>query len=386
MSNAKFIIGETGGQIDLSISPSTPSAPSSGYVSMWTDGQDIYMVNSAGTNILVGGTGAAGTSGTSGINGTSGTSGINGTSGTSGINGTSGTSGVSGTSGTSGVNGLGLLAKNFELTSADFTYVGGGSPYSYADITFSASFGSTNYSIDFQYNEGQFWSDFFGAFSIVKITNKTASGFRIEVDGYNIPITYPSFIGYVQAIALGETGVPTQGPAGATGAAGTSGTSGINGTSGTSGVSGSSGTSGTSGISGSSGTDGTSGTSGINGTSGTSGSTGPTGPTGSDTSIVTSSTKTADHTFALADVNTMVIGASAAALTFTVPLNSTTAFVTGSQILVTRGGTGALGITGAAGVTLNSAQSYKQLNYQYSAATLVKQGTDTWYMFGDLKA
>jgi len=58
---------------------------------------------------------------------------------------------------------------------------------------------------------------------------------------------------------------------------------------------------------------------------------------------------------------------------------------TGSQILITRGGTGALGITGAAGVTINAALGYLQINNQYSGATLIKQATDTWYLFGDLK-
>ena len=51
-----------------------------------------------------------------------------------------------------------------------------------------------------------------------------------------------------------------------------------------------------------------------------------------------------------------------------------------------RGGTGELGITGASGVTVNSALGYLRLNSQYSGATLIKQGTDTWYVFGDLKS
>jgi hypothetical protein len=85
----------------------------------------------------------------------------------------------------------------------------------------------------------------------------------------------------------------------------------------------------------------------------------------------------------------MIIGGSAGPITFTIPLNSTTAFVTGSQILVARGigsGVGALGVTGAAGVTLNSALGYRNLNSPFSGATIIKQDTDTWYMFGDLKA
>ena len=82
----------------------------------------------------------------------------------------------------------------------------------------------------------------------------------------------------------------------------------------------------------------------------------------------------------------MVIGASGATLAFTVPQSGATNFTVGSQILIARGGTGELGVTGPGGVTINSAQGHLNLNYQYSGATLIKQATDTWYIFGDLKA
>lgn len=110
------------------------------------------------------------------------------------------------------------------------------------------------------------------------------------------------------------------------------------------------------------------------------------GPTGADTAIVLSEEKTTNYTIAASDVNQMVIGASASALTFTVDTNALVPIATGSQILITRGGPGALGITGAAGVTINSTLGYLQLNNQYSGATLIKQATNTWYLFGDLKA
>ncbi len=88
----------------------------------------------------------------------------------------------------------------------------------------------------------------------------------------------------------------------------------------------------------------------------------------------------------LTDAGKTIEMSSGSATTLTVPLNSSVAFPTGSQILVVRGGTGAVGITGASGVTINSAQSYKNLNYQNSGATILKAGTDSWYLFGDLKA
>lgn len=49
-------------------------------------------------------------------------------------------------------------------------------------------------------------------------------------------------------------------------------------------------------------------------------------------------------------------------------------------------GIGGLGVTGAAGVTLYSGGLKTQLAQPYSGATLIKQDTDTWYMFGDLSA
>jgi hypothetical protein len=82
----------------------------------------------------------------------------------------------------------------------------------------------------------------------------------------------------------------------------------------------------------------------------------------------------------------MIDVASSSTTTITVPLNLLVSFDTGTQILLVRSGTGSVGVTSSAGVTLNSAQGYLNLNYQYSAATLVKKGTDTWYIFGDLKA
>ena len=125
--------------------------------------------------------------------------------------------------------------------------------------------------------------------------------------------------------------------------------------------------------------------------SGAPGPTGPTGPvgqtgaTGPIESITINSVGT-NYTLSLSDSNRMLDIASSSTTTITVPLNSSVQFETGTQILLVRSGTGAVGVTSSAGVTLNSAQGYLNLNYQYSAATLVKKDTDVWYIFGDLKA
>jgi hypothetical protein len=88
----------------------------------------------------------------------------------------------------------------------------------------------------------------------------------------------------------------------------------------------------------------------------------------------------------LSDAGKTVTMTSGSATTVTVPLNSSQAFLTGTQILIVRAGAGAVDIAATGGVTLNSAQSYKNLNYQNSGATLLKTGENTWYLFGDLKA
>lgn len=69
----------------------------------------------------------------------------------------------------------------------------------------------------------------------------------------------------------------------------------------------------------------------------------------------------------------------------TVPLNSSAAFATGTQIIVLQTGAGQTTIAGAVGVTVNGTPGLK-LRAQWSSATLIKRGTDTWVAVGDLVA
>ena len=96
--------------------------------------------------------------------------------------------------------------------------------------------------------------------------------------------------------------------------------------------------------------------------------------------------KTTNYTFATGDAGKFIIGSSGANLTFTIETNASVPIEAGSQILFGRGGTGELGVTGAIGVTINSANAYFRLMSQYSGATVVKTSTDTWWLFGDLKS
>jgi hypothetical protein len=120
---------------------------------------------------------------------------------------------------------------------------------------------------------------------------------------------------------------------------------------------------------------------------------GTTGTPGSGNKFVTDTdprlvlvvaTKTADYTLAIGDANNAVEMNSASAHVITVPPNSSVAFAVGATILLTRYGAGALTVAQGAGVTIRSAGGLLGLRVQYSTGTLVKRGTDEWYLFGDL--
>jgi hypothetical protein len=95
--------------------------------------------------------------------------------------------------------------------------------------------------------------------------------------------------------------------------------------------------------------------------------------------------QTANYTLALADSGGLVTVSNASNLTVTIPTNASVAFPTGTQIIVTRFGAGEVSLAGASGVTLNSSDSKKRLNKQYSAASLIKTDTNAWLAAGDLK-
>jgi hypothetical protein len=94
------------------------------------------------------------------------------------------------------------------------------------------------------------------------------------------------------------------------------------------------------------------------------------------------------YTFVLTDNrNKLVTASNASAQTYTIPLNSSVAFPTGSTINIIAIGAGQVTIQGAGGVTVASTgatATAPKLRVQYSAATLIKVGTDSWYVVGDL--
>lgn len=91
------------------------------------------------------------------------------------------------------------------------------------------------------------------------------------------------------------------------------------------------------------------------------------------------------YTIALADRDKIVELNSASAITLTVPTNATAPFPIGSSVTLLQTGAGQVTVAGAGGVTVNATPGLK-LRTQWSMATLIKRGTDTWVISGDLSA
>jgi hypothetical protein len=97
---------------------------------------------------------------------------------------------------------------------------------------------------------------------------------------------------------------------------------------------------------------------------------------------VNTTAKTGAYTLAAADANTLV--QMNGAFAFTVPLNSVVPYPIGTQINLVALTTGA-SVTQSVGVTVNATPG-KNFRAAYSSATLVKIGTDSWLLLGDLSA
>lgn len=92
------------------------------------------------------------------------------------------------------------------------------------------------------------------------------------------------------------------------------------------------------------------------------------------------------YTLVASDAGDLVTLTNAAAITLTIPLNSSVAFATGTQITISQNGVGKVTVAGAVGVTVNSADGFLSLRNQYSAGTLIKTNTNNWILIGDTSA
>jgi hypothetical protein len=100
--------------------------------------------------------------------------------------------------------------------------------------------------------------------------------------------------------------------------------------------------------------------------------------------LITTNRQTASYTLVLSDADKLVETNVASANNLTVPLNSSVAFPTGTQILLAQYGAGQTTVVATGGVTIRSNGAKLKLNVQYSGATLIKIDTNEWYLFGDI--
>ena len=134
------------------------------------------------------------------------------------------------------------------------------------------------------------------------------------------------------------------------------------------------------------------GATGVTGPTGV-GSTGPTGVTGATGATGAGGVEAVNaqvgttYTFVLTDKDDLVTASNASAQTYTIPLNSSVAFPTGSLVNLIQIGAGQVTVVGAGGVTVASTgatSTTPKSRAQYSVITLIKAGTDSWYATGDI--
>jgi hypothetical protein len=89
------------------------------------------------------------------------------------------------------------------------------------------------------------------------------------------------------------------------------------------------------------------------------------------------------YTLVAGDKNKLVTLNNASPITLTVPTNASVPYATGSQINIQQLGAGQVTVAGDTGVTVSGTGT--KLRTQYSAATLIKTGTDSWTMVGDIQ-
>lgn len=100
--------------------------------------------------------------------------------------------------------------------------------------------------------------------------------------------------------------------------------------------------------------------------------------------------KTASYTAVLADADKLVTMTVATANTFSIPTNATVAFPIGTKINVAQFGAGTTTISAVTPgtttlVSAGAAPAAPYTRIQYSAATCIKTGTDSWFILGDIR-
>lgn len=90
------------------------------------------------------------------------------------------------------------------------------------------------------------------------------------------------------------------------------------------------------------------------------------------------------YTIVMADAGTVVELSNAAAITLTIPNNTTTAFPSGTIIEILQAGAGQVTISPAAGVTIDSRGSAFKTAGQWALAYMYKRNPNEWVLTGDV--
>ena len=114
------------------------------------------------------------------------------------------------------------------------------------------------------------------------------------------------------------------------------------------------------------------------------------GTTSASAALVLNAQTGTTYTFVLADAdNKLVTASNASAQTYSIPTNASVAFPIGCQINIIQIGAGQVTINAVTSGTTSvlstgATAAAPKLRAQYSVATLIKAGTDLWYVTGDI--
>jgi len=96
------------------------------------------------------------------------------------------------------------------------------------------------------------------------------------------------------------------------------------------------------------------------------------------------------YTFVLADAdNKLVTASNASAQTYSIPTNASVAFPIGTQLNIIQIGAGQVTVNAVTSgtttiVSTGATSATPKCRAQYSAMTLIKRDTDSWYAVGDI--
>jgi hypothetical protein len=96
------------------------------------------------------------------------------------------------------------------------------------------------------------------------------------------------------------------------------------------------------------------------------------------------------YTFVLADAdNKLVTASNASAQTYSIPTNASVAFPIGTQLNIIQIGAGQVTVNAVTSgtttiVSTGATPATPKCRVQYSAITLIKRDTDSWYAVGDI--